>query len=302
MHTILKIFNFNKATNLVLINSRGFCIHSCRLRFTIQWTCSVEKKKKTRIHQNIKTKIKLDGQKSIAGRLGMYPNQNMFVAKAHGSICISYFKMPLLSCSLFVTWLIKQVRGASPFLHFKIYIRQEVQLCQCPYNNCPANQMHNSVTKWVNQTLGWAKNPECGANHRSEPQERPKQPSGIRRKANTKPVGDLIYFFGGRYKREYTERGNLEFPGMNVDWNRGSSGAEATGEPWESRENEREKGTMESVHRRDCGTMEKFVRTSEEPWEEDNGTGKAWEPSWSWGLEHKENDCRRAQGGRKRNK
>ena len=69
----------------------------------------------------------------------------------------------------------------------------------------------------------------------SEPQERPKQPSGKRREANTKPVGDLIYIFQGRHKRE-TQGEGLRISWDDVDWDCGSSGAEATGEPWESRE------------------------------------------------------------------
>ena len=54
----------------------------------------------------------------------MYPNQNMFVGKAHGSICISYFKMPLLSCSLFCNVADKT---SAEGLYHKIHILQEVQ-------------------------------------------------------------------------------------------------------------------------------------------------------------------------------
>ena len=45
--------------------------------------------------------------------------------------------------------------------------------------------------------------------------------------------------------------------------------------------NERETGTVELVRRRDRGTVEKLFRNSVEPWEEDRGAGKAWEPDWN---------------------
>ena len=41
-------------------------------------------------------KINLTRWSGIAGRIGMYPNQNTLVRKAHGSIFITYFKMLLL--------------------------------------------------------------------------------------------------------------------------------------------------------------------------------------------------------------
>ena len=53
-------------------------------------------------------------------------------------------------------------------------------------------------------------------------------------------MGDLI-FFPGKHKRE-TQGEGLRISWDVVDWNRGSSGVEATGEPWDHPGNERETG------------------------------------------------------------
>ena len=85
-------------------------------------------------------------------------------------------------------------------------------------------------------------------------------------------MGDLI--FPGRHNENHRER---EFPGDVVDWDRGSSGVEAKGEPWEHPGNERgnsDRGTSLQEGPWDRGRV---LWKSVEPWEEDRGAGKTWE-------------------------
>ena len=109
-----------------------------------------------------------------------------------------------------------------------------------------------------------SENPECGANHSSDPNNQWKTTGG-----KYKPVGDLVYFSRGGTNEKHRER------------DRGSSGAEVTGEPWESRETNGKQGPWSQFAGGDRGTVEKLILTSVEPWEEDRGAGKAWELGWS---------------------